>query len=437
MTHTAPERYLGASFLDQGIGQSAGASARTDTFWMLDVETARERILSGFEPLPSVPVNVSDALGLVLAGDLEAPHDLPRFDNSAMDGYAVRADDAEQASEGHPVTLRLAGEVAAGGSSDREVEPGTAVRIMTGAPMPPGADAIVPVEVTEESGDEVQILEAPVRRRFVRPAGEDVRTGDTVVSAGTELGPGELALLASLGLSPVQVHPKPRVGIVVTGNELVAPEKEPGPGEIRDSNSVALRSLVLAAGGEPTSYGPVGDDLESTENILRAAAEDSDLVISSGGVSMGRYDFVRTAIENSGAIDFWRVAMQPGKPVVSGRIGDTPFLGLPGNPVSIHIGFEQFVRPVIQKLRGNKKLTRPRVPGTLTEPINKRPGRLHFVRVRLEWNAGRLSATPTGAQGSHMQSSLVECDGVVLFPLEAAEIKAGDEVQIEVWRLPS
>ena len=350
-----------------------------------------------------------------------------------MDGYAVRAADTTDA----PVELRLAGEVrAGGGEAEQNVLPGTAVRIMTGAPVPPGADAIVPVEVTEESGDVVKIMESTDVGRHVRPAGDDVDGGSTRRRAGTELGPGELALIASLGLSPVPVRPRPRVAILVTGDELVPPEETPGPGQIRDSNSIALVALVQEAGAEPLLMPHVPDDRTATLEAFRSAAEDADLVMSSGGVAVGRYDFVKDVVEELGGIDMWRVAMQPGKPVVLGSLGDTPFLGLPGNPVSIHVSFEQFVRPSLRKMRGCQTLFRPTIRAVLTETIEKRPGRLHFVRVRLERDGDGWHATPTGPQGSHIQSSLVGTHGVAVFERDLEKLDAGSEVDVQVWSLP-
>jgi molybdopterin molybdotransferase len=246
-----------------------------------------------------------------------------------------------------------------------------------------------------------------------------------------------MALLASMGRSPLAVRPGPRVAILVTGDELVPPEEDPPPGRIRDSNSVALSALVAAAGGIPVPQPPVPDDRAATLEAFRKAGADADLVLSSGGVAVGRYDFVKEVIEELGRIDLWRVAMQPGKPVVLGAIDDTPFLGLPGNPVSIHIGFEQFVRPAIRKMRGCRTLLRPVVTAELTERISKRAGRLHFVRVRLAYESGTFFATPTGPQGSHIQSSLIDCDGVARFDIDATAVEAGERVTVEVWRLPS
>ncbi|CAN5645630.1 molybdopterin molybdotransferase MoeA [soil metagenome] len=402
---------------------------------MLSVAEARERVLARFEALPPVEVPVSGAAGLVVAEDLTAPHSLPRFDTSAMDGYALRAEDAASASPA-PVSLRIVGEVRAGDPGALVVEPGTAARIMTGAPLPPGADAIVPVEETEEVGGQVLLQTTVPAGRHVRPAGDDIRTGQTVIPAGLELGAGELAVAASLGLSPLKVRRGPRVAVLVTGDELVDPEADPAPGQIRDSNSLAIRTLVAEAGGEVVSALRVPDDLDETRRLFAGAAQEAELVVSSGGVAVGRYDFVKDVVEDLGGIELWRVAMQPGKPVVLGQLRATPFLGLPGNPVSIHVGFEQFVRPAIRKMRGCKSLLRPVVKAELTEPLHKPPGRLHFVRVRLAGAVEEWRATPTGAQGSHIQSSLVDCHGVARFPVEATDLSAGDLVDVEVWRLP-
>ena len=403
---------------------------------MLSVDDARQRVLEAVSPLAPVDVLVRDALDLVLAEDLFAPHSLPRFDNSAMDGYAVIAADTVAGSQEAPANLSLVGEVRAGDPGDVEVTTGSAARIMTGAPLPPGADAVVPVELTEERDDTVLIKEPAQPGRHVRPAGDDIERGQILVQAGTELGPGELALLASMGMSPLPVRRGPRVAVLVTGDELVAPEAQPGPGQIRDSNSVALAALVARAGGEVIPARPVADTHAATREAFERAADVSDLVLSSGGVAVGRYDFVKDVVSELGHIDMWRVAMQPGKPVVLGSVVKTPFLGLPGNPVSIHVGFEQFVRPAIRKMRGCRSLLRATITATLADTITKSPGRLHFVRVRLRSQGGNWVAVPTGPQGSHVQSSLIDCHGVARFPAEATELAAGTEVTVEVWDLP-
>lgn len=403
---------------------------------MLTVEEARERVLAAVDPLPVVDALVGDAHGLVLAEDLLAPHALPRFDNSAMDGYAVRGEDASSASEANPVALEIVGEVRAGDPGDLKILSGTAARIYTGAALPDGADAVVAVEQTEEDKGRVLVKSPTPPGNHVRPAGDDLATGEILVRAGSELGPGELALLASMGLSPLPVRRRPKVAVLVTGDELVPPEATPAPGQIRDSNSVALKTLIQQAGGEVATSPSVPDRRGAVVDAFRRAAEISDLVVSSGGVAVGKYDFVKDAVEELGRIDLWRVAMQPGKPVVLGAVGVTPFLGLPGNPVSIHVSFEQFVRPAIRKMRGCTTLLRPTLEATLTETITKKPDRLHFVRVRLTSPAGGWRATPTGPQGSHIQSSLVGCHGVARFERDETVLEAGATVVVEVWRLP-
>jgi molybdopterin molybdotransferase len=307
---------------------------------------------------------------------------------------------------------------------------------MTGAPLPRGADAVVPVEETDEADGQVIVKTSALPGRHVRPAGDDFEAGAMLVESGTELGPGELALLASIGMSPLRARRGPRVAILVTGDELVSPESTPRPGQIRDSNSVALRALALEAGATVVPMETVPDERTATLDAFSRAAELADLVISSGGVAVGRYDFVKDVIDELGHIDMWRVAMQPGRPVVLGSIGHTPFLGLPGNPVSIHVGFEQFVRPAIRKMRSCRRLLRPAIGATLTETIEKPPGRLHFVRVRLTQERKGWSATPTGPQGSHIQSSLVDCHGVARFGRDDTRLEAGAEVVVEVWQLP-
>jgi molybdopterin molybdotransferase len=353
-----------------------------------------------------------------------------------MDGFAVRAADVAGASADAPVTLPVTGEVRAGVPGDATVAPGSAVRIMTGGRVPEGADAIVPVEVTSESDGRVEITADTAVGQHVRPAGDDVGAGDVVIESGMQLLAGELAVLASFGLTPVEVHRRPRVAILVTGDELVDPEEEPGPGGIRDSNSIALVSLCDEAGADVLSCERVPDDLAAHKAAFERAAPNADVLISSGGVAVGKYDFVKAVVEELGSIDLWRVAMQPGKPVVLGSVGETPFLGLPGNPVSIHIGFEQFVRPALRKMAGHNALLRPRLAARLGESIGKKPGRRHYVRVRLHRTPSGWIATPTGSQGSHIQSSLVDCHGVAIFEADLHRLDAGSEVEIELWRLP-
>jgi molybdopterin molybdotransferase len=403
---------------------------------LLPVDEARSRVLARFQPLGSLSLSITDAHGFVCAATLRAPHSLPRFDNSAMDGYAVQARDAATASKEDPVVLEVTGEVRAGVPGEATVSAGSAVRIMTGGRVPDGADAIVPVEETSETNGRVEIVAATSVGRHVRPAGDDIGEGEVIVEAGTQMLAGELALLASFGLTPVEVHRRPRVAILVTGDELVGPADEPGPGGIRDSNSIALTSLCEESGAEVVSCMRVADDFDAHRAAFADAAPGVDLLISSGGVAVGKYDFVKAVVEELGAIDLWRVAMQPGKPVVLGSVGDTPFLGLPGNPVSIHVGFEQFVRPSLRKMAGYRELLRPRLSARLSSKLEKKPGRRHYVRVRLRREGREWIATPTGGQGSHIQSSLVDCHGVAVFEVDLDRLDEGSEVEVEVWRLP-
>jgi len=335
------------------------------------------------------------------------------------------------------VVLRVVGEVRAGDPGEVHVDTGGAARIMTGAPLPGGADAVVMVEATEERDGAVVIKGSATPGQHVRPAGDDLPAGAVLVPAGIELGPGELALLASMGISPVAVRRGPRVALLVTGDELVDPEEEPGPGQIRDSNAIALTALLRMAGADLTLSERVPDTREAVVDAFERAAGEAEVIISSGGVAVGKYDFVKDVVEELGGIQMWRVAMQPGKPVVLGSVRNAVFLGLPGNPVSVHVGFEQFVRPAIRKMRGCRSLLRPTMEATLTETITKRPGRLHFVRVRLRTEGGRWLATPTGPQGSHIQSSLIDCHGGARLGREESELSKGDSVTVEVWRLPS
>jgi molybdopterin molybdotransferase len=404
---------------------------------LLSVEEARSRVLDSVQPVKAEDVLVGGALGLVSAGEVLAPHPLPRFANSAMDGYAVVASDMANGSEENPVVLSVVGEVRAGDPGEVHVDPGGAARIMTGAPLPGGADAVVMVEVTEERDGAVVIKGSATPGQHVRPAGDDLPAGAVLVPAGIELGPGELALLASMGISPVAVRRGPRVALLVTGDELVDPEQEPGPGQIRDSNAIALTALLQQAGADVVLSERVPDNRQAVVDAFERAAAEAEVIVSSGGVAVGKYDFVKDVVEELGGIQLWRVAMQPGKPVVLGSVRKAVFLGLPGNPVSVHVGFEQFVRPAIRKMRGCRSLLRPTVEATLTEAITKRPGRLHFVRVRLRSEGGGWLATPTGPQGSHIQSSLIDCHGVARFGREEFELTKGDSVTVEVWRLPS
>lgn len=398
---------------------------------LLSLDEARDKILDLVAPSAPLRVRLDQASGLCAVQDVRAPHDLPPFANSSMDGYAVRRSDLDP-----PRPLEVIGEIRAGDAAEVALGAGEAMRIMTGAPVPPGADGIVPIEVASESDGVLTVHELPVTS-FIRPAGDDIAAGAIAVEAGVPLGAAELALLASLGVSPLEVRPAPHVACVTSGDELVAPEEAISPGQIRDSNALAMAALVHDCGGTTVVLPRVPDEPGAVTMALRTAAAEADLVLSAGGVSVGRHDYVRDIVERDGAVALWRVAVQPGKPLLAGTIYGTPFIGLPGNPVSVHVGFEQFVRPALRKMLGCRGLLRPRAQATLTETITKPPGRLHLVRVKLVQDGGRLLATPTGAQGSHIQTSLVGCDGLVRFAADLTRLDEGAEVDVEVWRLPT
>ena len=381
----------------------------------------------------TVEAPLESALGDFLEMDVRAPHPIPAFDNSAMDGYALRSVDAP----GEEIVLQVIGEIKAGDSPTVELRSGTAMKIMTGAALPASADAVIEVEETTSHGGKVIVRTAVAPGRNIRPAGDDVSAGEVVLRAGDQIGPGEAALLATVGVTRVIVTRRPRVALLVTGDEIVPPDQEPSAGQIRDSNSIAMHALVTEAGGTVSLFERVPDTLDGHLAAFERAGEAADLIVSSGGVAVGDFDFVKDAVERLGSIDLWRVAMQPGKPVVLGEVGGVPFLGLPGNPVSVHVSFEQFVRPALRKMRGARRLLRPTITALLSETIKKRSGRLHFVRVRLSRDGDAWVATPTGPQGSHVQTSLVNCHGVARFGKDETELAAGAEVVVEVWDLPA
>jgi molybdopterin molybdotransferase len=394
---------------------------------------AQREVLAAMRPLPTAGVPLADALGLVTAVAVRAPHDVPPFDNSALDGFAVRAAD----TTGAPVRLRVLEDVPAGSVPTRTVGPGTAVKVMTGAPLPAGADAVVRVEDTEADGDEVLILRGADPGAAVREAGGDVRAGDEVFPPGERLGAHHLGVLAALGVVRPVVHRRPVVAILSTGDEVVPPETEaPGPGAIRDANRPALAAMLRDAGAEVHDFGIVGDDAERLREALAGAAGGSDAVVTSGGVSMGEYDLVKEVLAGLGGVEFWQVAMQPGKPFAFGRLGETPFFGLPGNPVSVTVAFEQFVRPALLRRMGARRIFRPRVRGTLAEAVSTEEARTVFLRVRASYREGAWVAAPSGGQMSNMLAALARADAFAVIPAGVGDVAAGTEVDLEMFRWP-
>jgi molybdopterin molybdotransferase len=396
---------------------------------MLSVEQALKRVLSIFEPLKPERVPILESLGRVLAEDVCADVDIPPYANSSMDGYAVQAADTAGASRETPVRLLVVGGVPAGYVSEQEVTPGTTICITTGAPIPPGADAVVRVEDTEAEGEWVTVFaEAPVGQ-YVRPAGEDVRRGELVLRRGTFVRPQEIGMLATLGHKEALVTRRPRVAILATGDEVVEIDAPLAPGQIRKANSYSNAAQVLKCGGVPILLGIARDRApELTQKIRAGLAQDVDLFLTSGGVSMGDFDLVKNVLAAEGTIDFWKVRMKPGKPLAFGRIDGVPFLGLPGNPVSVMVSFEMFVRPAILKMLGVTEWERPVVEATLMDAIPHKDERRHYLRVRVEQHEGEYCAYLTGGQGSGILSSMVKANALAIIPEDWTHAPAGTRV---------
>ncbi len=401
---------------------------------MRPLDQAQRDVLAAIERLPAGRIELANAAGLALAEAVVARHDLPPFANSAMDGYAVIASDVAEP----PVVLDVLEDVAAGSVPTQVVVPGSAIKIMTGAPMPAGADTVVPVEDTEPGETSVRILVAWPHGASVRPAGGDVSAGTTVLQIGERLTPARLGVCASLGYDRPLVRRRPRVAIMSTGDEIVGPETaELAPGKIRDANRFTLRGSLEELGVEVIDMGIVGDDAAALRDRFAEAASVSDVVVSSGGVSMGEYDLVKHLLAELGSVDFWKVAMKPAKPFAFGRLGDTPFFGLPGNPVSVAVAYEQFLRPALLHMMGASFLFRPRFMGVLEETVVTDPEKVVFLRVAIVPGAdGLLQASLSGAQGSNILTALAAADALAVIPVGIAEVAAGTLVELEMLRMP-
>jgi molybdopterin molybdotransferase len=378
---------------------------------MLTVEEALEAIVSRVEPLGTERVEILSALGRVLAEPIVSRREIPPWPNSSMDGYAVRAADT-----GRGVALTVVGRVEAGSIPAHRVGPGEAIRIFTGAPLPDGADAVVPQEDVDAVNGRIDLRGSVNQAAYVRAAGEDVRVGDQVLEPGTVLSAAEIGLLATLGYSQVRAYRRPRVAILSTGNELADLGTEPGPGQIPNTNTYSLTAQVLEAGGEPMILGVAPDRLEAiAERVARA--RDADMMVSSAGVSVGDLDLVRKALTEAGAeLHLWQVSMRPGKPITFGSLGGHPVFGLPGNPVSAMVTFELFVRPALLKMAGRRKLTRPRLQARALTTIANPGNRRGYLRVRLERDGDGVGARLTGEQGSAILRSMVIADGLAVIP---------------------
>ena len=395
---------------------------------------AQRDVLDLVEFLPKAHVELASAAGLALAEPVVARHDLPPFANSAMDGYAVIAADLADV----PVVLPVLEDVAAGSVPTQVVTPGTSIKIMTGAPMPEGADAVVPVEETEPAEGQVRILAGVPVGASVRPAGDDVAAGTVVLEAGERLTPAKLGVCSSLGYARPLVRRRPRVAIMSTGDEIVPPETgELAPGKIRDANRFTLLGALEELGVEVIDFGIVCDDAAELRSQFAAAAEAADVVVSSGGVSMGEYDLVKHLLAELGSVEFWKVAMKPAKPFAFGRLGEAPFFGLPGNPVSVAVAYEQFLRPALLRMMGAHLLFRPRLKGVIEQDVRTDPQKVVFLRVNVSpGDAGLLRARLSGGQGSNILTALAAADAYAAIPVGVGPVTAGSLVDLEMMRMP-
>ncbi len=383
---------------------------------MIPLSEAREFVLSKCAPGPAVSVPVDDAADLVTSADLAAAGPIPPFDNTAMDGFAVRSADVANA----PVTLEMIGTIAAGAAPDMNVGEGQAVRIMTGAPMPPGADAVVMVELTNMADDEtsVDVSQSVPVGNHIRPTGDDVQTGQIVFAAGTHLRPAHLGVCTSIGVYDIPVYARPRIGVISTGDELVDGPRPLGVGQIHDSNRHTLLALVAAMGATPIDLGLVPDDEDQIRTAMTQAAESCDAVITSGGVSMGDFDYVKKVLTEIGDMRWMQVAIKPAKPLAFGTVNGTPIFGLPGNPVSSMVSFELFARPGIRKMMGYSEPVVPPVAGIAGADMGRGPdGKTHFARVHATMTAdGRYEASFSGGQGSHQLSAMAAANALAMIP---------------------
>ncbi|MDP1831180.1 MAG: molybdopterin molybdotransferase MoeA [Geothrix sp.] len=401
---------------------------------MISPAEALALILDRVAPLAARGLALPEILGLAVAEDLRSAAQVPPFANSAMDGYAVRAADLTGATRAHPVRLQVLGDLAAGGVPKGAVGSGEALRIMTGAPLPEGADAVVPVEDTTRGGDWVELRKPTRRGIHIRLAGEDLQVGQLLVRAGQGLRPGDIGALAAAGLPTVNVHPRVRVAVLTTGDELVDVSEEPGPGRIRDANIHAVCAQVAACGAIPVPFPRVPDDRATLTRTLRMALE-ADVVLTTGGISVGDYDFMKDMLEALGAERvFWKVAQKPGGPLGFWMLGEKPIFGIPGNPVAAMLMVEEYVRPALRKQMGFAKLHRPVAEANLEGGWTGKAGdpRTTFLRVVARREAGGMHARLTGPQGSAILSSMLTANALAVIPGGVARVEPGDPVQLHL-----
>jgi molybdopterin molybdotransferase len=403
---------------------------------MISFEEALHKILSSIQPLGLEKVQLLESLGRIIGEDIYAKRDIPPLDNSAMDGYALRFEDIRESSKDHPVRLEVIEDLPAGFVSKKTIEKGQAIRIMTGAPIPKGADTVVPVEETRKEHGFTFILKAASLGENIRRSGEDVKKGERVISKGDLIRPAEVGMLASVGRSSVLIYQKPLIAILCTGDELVDVDGNLEESKIISSNSYTLAAQVKDCGAVPVQLGIARDRKEEIREKLRQGTR-ADVLISSAGVSVGDYDFAKDALSDLGMeMAFWQISMKPGKPLAFGTIQGKPVFGLPGNPVSSMISFEEFVRPSLLKMMGHREVLRPVVEAILQEEIRKTAGRRHFIRAFVSFKEGSYFATTTGDQGSGILMSMLKANGLIMIP-EAQEIaRVGEKVKVQLLGAP-
>lgn len=401
---------------------------RESTYPMVAIDEAQRLITAFARPLTRETINSLDADGRVLADDVYAPLDIPDVPKAAMDGYALRAVDGTDAR-------RVVAELTAGMQEGLSIAPGTAARIMTGAPMPAGADAMIPVELTEERDGVLTVQRSVSAGEYVHTVGQDIRCGELVLARGARIGSAEVGLLATLGLTRIEVYRRPRVAVLATGDEVFEPDASPIPGGVRDSNRYALLSAAREAGCEAISLGIARDDYATQRAAILAGVERADVLITSGGVSMGTRDLIKPILAEIGAVHFGRIAFKPGKPTTFATVGETDsthppklIFGLPGYPVSSLVSFEVFVRPALRRLQGDARPERPLLRVALETPIRPSPDRPEYQRVTISWRDGRFLATSTGGQGSSRLLSLRGANGLLLVPAGENIFPAGNEL---------
>lgn len=408
---------------------------------MLSVQEALQRILAEIKPVEKTQVALGFARGRILSAAITAAIDFPPFANSSMDGFAVRARDVARAAPAHPVRLSVKADIPAGAAPVTALQSGQTARIMTGAPLPEGADAVVPIEDTDMYqsavqsllGKDVQVFRPAETGQNVRPAGQDIRRGQTVLQAGRRLQPQDLGLLATLGITHPPVFSLPKIALLSTGDELVAPDQPLEPGKIRDSNSYALTALVEKSGGEVILSGIVPDNPEAILDTLESAiAKGADLILTSAGISVGAFDYVRAIVQKHGHLNFWKVNIRPGKPLIFGSYRNIPLLGLPGNPVSSFVVYIVFAHPVIQQMAGLPGQRRPAIKVRLAHPIES-DGRESYLRAILDFSKQPATASLTSHQGSGNLLSLVQANALLIVPSGVKSLPTGAE--LEAWLL--